>query len=99
MSIDYSQKLLSIRKAEGLTQKQLSDLSGLSLGTIRNYETGQHSATALTVEKVLAAERLQKYTMWLMTGHTAPQAGQIAPALSPDGQDKIKSRPSNQKAG
>ncbi|HHQ8379098.1 TPA: helix-turn-helix domain-containing protein, partial [Salmonella enterica subsp. diarizonae] len=29
-----------IRLAEGMTQKQLSELTGLSLGTIKNYESG-----------------------------------------------------------
>ncbi len=36
MSTDYAMKLREIRKAEGLTQKQFSDLSGISLGTIKN---------------------------------------------------------------
>ncbi|WP_250870405.1 helix-turn-helix transcriptional regulator [Hafnia paralvei] len=91
MSRDYSEKLKAVRKAEGLTQQQFADITGLSLGTIKNYETNQHEAKALTVEKVLDIERLQKYTLWLMTDKTAPEAGQIAPAIAHIGQEKITS--------
>ncbi|MBW5878398.1 helix-turn-helix transcriptional regulator [Yersinia enterocolitica] len=100
MSIDYTNKLHEIRKAEGLTQKQFADLTGISLGTIKNYETGQHAATALTAEKVLGVENLQKYTLWLMTNKTAPESGQIAPPLSLDGpQTTPTSRRSTRKIG
>lgn len=91
MTKDYSFKLKEVRKAEGLTQQQFSDITGLSLGTIKNYETNQHEAKALTVEKVLDIEQLQKYTLWLMTDKTAPEAGQIAPAIAHIGQEKITS--------
>ncbi|HDV0003334.1 TPA: helix-turn-helix transcriptional regulator [Klebsiella pneumoniae] len=100
MSTDYTTKLHEIRKAEGLTQKQFADLTGISLGTIKNYETGQHAATALTAERVLGVKSLQKYTLWLMTGNTAPEAGQIEPALSLDGPEiTATSRRSARKTG
>lgn len=85
MSRNYSDKLKAIRKAESLTQQQFASLIGVSLGTIKNYETNQHEAKALTVEKVLSVPSMQKYTLWLMTDKTAPQAGQISPALSHNG--------------
>lgn len=39
------QRLLNIRKSKGLTQKQLSELSGLSPTTISNIESGENSYT------------------------------------------------------
>jgi hypothetical protein len=36
---------------------------------------------------VILNPRFAKYTLWLMTGNTAPEAGQIEPALSLDGPD------------
>ena len=39
------QRLCNIRKSKGLTQKELSDLSGLSTKTISNIETGENSYT------------------------------------------------------
>jgi transcriptional regulator with XRE-family HTH domain len=38
-------RLTAIRKSRGLTQKQLSEISGLSTATISNIETGQNSYT------------------------------------------------------
>lgn len=85
LSIDYAEKLRQIRKAEGLTQKQFADITGLSLAAIRNYESGQKSARAKIVETVLQVDRFEKYMLWLLKDKTLPAAGQIAPALSLDG--------------
>lgn len=85
LSIDYAEKLRQIRKAEGLTQRQFADITGLSLAAIRNYESGQKSARAKIVETVLQVDRFEKYMLWLLKDKTLPAAGQIAPALSLDG--------------
>ncbi|HGJ5865922.1 MAG TPA: helix-turn-helix domain-containing protein [Arsenophonus nasoniae] len=81
MSRNYADKLKTIRKAEGMTQKEFAEITGLSLGTIRNYETKQHDAKALVVERILDVKKFQKYTMWLMIDTTAPSIGQISPIL------------------
>ncbi|EDY1997061.1 helix-turn-helix transcriptional regulator [Salmonella enterica subsp. diarizonae] len=99
MSISYAQKMRDIRTAEGLTQKQLSELTGIHIGTIKNYETGHHPAGIQTVEKLIKTERFEKYTLWLLTDKTAPVAGQIAPPLSPNGPDDKKSSHSTRKVG
>lgn len=84
-TIDRGIKLRSIRKAEGLTQQQFSDLTGISLSTIKNYETGTFDVGLKTIDMVLNVELFEKYMMWLMKGKTQPGLGQIAPPLSPDG--------------
>lgn len=38
-------RLANIRKSKGLTQKQLSDMTGLSPTTISNMESGENSYT------------------------------------------------------
>lgn len=38
-------RLANIRKSRGLTQKQLSEMSGLSTATISNIECGENSYT------------------------------------------------------
>ena len=38
-------RLASIRKSKGLTQKQLSNMTGLSTTTISNIESGENSYT------------------------------------------------------
>lgn len=83
--IDRGIKLLSIRKAEDLTQQQFSDLTGIPLSTIRDYEAGQFDVGLKIIDMVLNVERFEKYMMWLMKGKTNPGLGQIAPPLSPDG--------------
>ncbi|EJJ4275619.1 helix-turn-helix transcriptional regulator [Salmonella enterica] len=87
-SSDRGKKLRDIRKAENLTQRQFSDLIEIPLSTIRNYETGQFDVGLKVIDAVLEVERFEKYMMWLMKGKTAPELGQIAPSLSPDGCEK-----------
>lgn len=83
-SIDYSKKLRQIREAEGLTQKQFAELTGLAVSTVRSYEGVGQTARAAIVEKVIQVDRFEKYMFWLMKDKTLPSAGQIAPALSLD---------------
>lgn len=84
-SIDYSKKLRQIREAEGLTQKQFAELTGLAVSTVSSYEGVGQTARATIVEKVLQVDRFEKYMFWLIKDKTLPSAGQIAPALSLDG--------------
>ncbi|NSL36326.1 helix-turn-helix transcriptional regulator, partial [Citrobacter werkmanii] len=53
MSRNYAEKLRQIRKAEGLTQKDFSELTGVALGTIKKYETGHQPARAEVLESVI----------------------------------------------
>lgn len=99
MSIDYAEKLREIRKAEGITQKVFSELTGLAIGTIKSYEAGHQSARSEIVERVINVPKFEKYTLWLMTDKTAPIAGQVSPSLSPDGQDNKSSSRSTRKTG
>ena len=85
MSRDYAKKLKAIRNAEKLTQAQFSQVTGVSVGTIGNYESGYKPARIEVVEKVIRVERFEKYTMWILHDKTFPAAGQVAPALSLDG--------------
>lgn len=99
LSSDYAKKLKEIRLAEGLTQKAFSDLTGIVVGTIKNYETGRTEAGLKMIELVVNNSQLKKYTMWLMTGDVAPEIGQISPVLSPDGHESTSSLRKGQKAG
>ncbi|EOG6950230.1 helix-turn-helix domain-containing protein [Edwardsiella piscicida] len=87
-SSNRGEKLKAIRKAEGLTQKQFSEFTGIPFGTVRNYEAGQFEVGLKVIDAVLAVEHLEKYMMWLMTGKTKPEVGQISPALSLDGSEQ-----------
>ncbi|MGP3034236.1 helix-turn-helix domain-containing protein [Serratia ureilytica] len=99
MSSGYGEKLKAVRSAEKLTQPELAELTGVSLGAIRNYETGQREVGLGVLDKIIKHPRFEKYALWLMTGKEMPEAGQISPALSPDGQKSTFNRQSGQKVG
>lgn len=99
MSSDYEKKLKMIRKAEGMTQKAFSELLGISLGSVKNYEAGHVGIGLKTMEVVLRHPQFSKYALWMMTDQVAPAAGQISPTLSPDGQGSTSERPKGRKAG
>nr|WP_074013562.1 helix-turn-helix domain-containing protein [Candidatus Sodalis sp. SoCistrobi] len=99
-SSGMGEKFREIRDSEGLTRQEFFELTGIPIVTQKFYETGRRESIGSDILlKITLHKRFEKYTMWLMTGKTAPQVGQIAPPLSPVGQEKIKSRHSGQKAG
>lgn len=97
--MNLAQKLRAIRKAEGLTQSKFCEISGVALGTVKNYEGGHQEPGIQVVMQVTNSKAFEKYTLWLMTDKTAPQAGQIAPAFAHNGQEPIKSDHSEKKIG
>lgn len=97
--MNLAEKLRAIRKAEGLTQMKFSEISGIAQGTIKNYESGQSEPGLQIVLRVTNSPQLEKYTLWLMTDKTAPQAGQIAPALAHIGPDSTTSDQSVKQTG
>ncbi|MBF1996578.1 helix-turn-helix transcriptional regulator [Serratia symbiotica] len=94
-----AEKLKAIRSAEGLSQSQFCKIMEIPISTLKKLEGGYNEPGWNTLTKLTQHPLFEKYTMWLMTGKTATQAGQIAPPLSPDGQEKIKSRHSGRKIG
>ncbi|AVJ59408.1 MULTISPECIES: helix-turn-helix transcriptional regulator [Klebsiella pneumoniae complex] len=99
MSSELSEKLKLIREAEGLSQAKFADLTGISISTIKKYEVGIMEPGGVTLRKITTHEVFKKYTLWLMSDETNEASGQIAPALSPDGQDGTSSRRSAKKVG
>ena len=50
-----SEKIKQFRKAKGLTQKQLADLTGLAEITIRQYEAGKYEPKIDKLRRIAAA--------------------------------------------
>lgn len=48
-------RLANIRKSKGITQKQLSEMTGLSIATISNIESGENSYTLRSLIKCAEA--------------------------------------------
>lgn len=80
--MDIGEKIRKIREAEGLSQFNFAVETGINGGTLRHYETGRRkSIGSLELLKITEHPRFQKYTLWLMTGETIPEAGQISPEI------------------
>lgn len=86
-----SEKLKAIRIAEGLTQKKFCEMSGVALSSLKNYEGGHKDPGIQIVSLVVNTPQFEKYTLWLMTDKTAPEAGQVEPAIVHTGQDATES--------
>lgn len=100
MSTSIGLKIRELREAEGLTRKEFAELTGVLETVQKSYEIGKRSNIGVdTVTKITQHERFKKYTLWLMTGDTHPESGQISPTLSPDGQDSTSNHQSGKKAG
>ncbi|ERH60458.1 helix-turn-helix domain-containing protein [Pseudomonas simiae] len=74
------EKLRLLRTRERLTQADISEATGIKLGTWKGYEYGARKEVSSN-ELLKASQHplFIRYTLWLMTGQTAPEAGQISP--------------------
>ncbi|MFP2469482.1 helix-turn-helix domain-containing protein [Pseudescherichia vulneris] len=93
------QKLRAIRKAEGITQAKFCEISGIALGTVKNYEGGHAEPGIQVILQITNTPQLEKYTLWLMTDKTAPESGQISPVVAHSGPEETTSSPSGRKTG
>tara|TARA_R110002072_G_C7958528_1_gene533740 strand:- start:1969 stop:2235 length:267 start_codon:yes stop_codon:yes gene_type:complete len=80
--MNIGEKIVAIRSAEKLNQLQFSNLTGINTKTLQNYEQGiVKKYNAEEIQKITQHELFQKYTLWLMNGMTAPEAGQVSPEV------------------
>lgn len=89
MSSYYERKLRMIRLDEKLSQSAFAKLTGINIGTIKNYELGKRGVGLSVIEQVLRASDFKKYTLWLMIDEINKDAGQIAPKLFMEVKDKF----------
>lgn len=90
-SINYAEKLLSIRLAEGMTQELFSLSTDITLDVIKDYEKKGEIYDPTVIDKLilLDRDRYRKYILWLAIEQVAYEAGQIDPALSRCGPETI----------
>lgn len=78
--MSFAEKLKLIRTRERLTQRQISEMVCIKLGTWKGYEYGARAdLSAVEISKLLRHPRFIQYTLWLMTDQTIPEAGQVSP--------------------
>lgn len=93
------EKIKEIRKAEGLSKSKFCELTGIPLSTLDKYDMGKFEPSGTALMKITQHARFMKYALWLMTDTTVPEAGQISPTLSPDGQEIASSHQKDLRAG
>lgn len=91
MNSKFSIRLKELRKERGLTQEDLSKLSGISFPTISRYENGQRDEPKLTILKTIAnyfdvtIDYLVGDTDIKETNFTSDEIGRIFNDLDDDG--------------
>ncbi|HCB0601853.1 helix-turn-helix domain-containing protein [Klebsiella pneumoniae] len=86
-----SEKVRAIREAEGLSQSKFCEIIGLSISTLKKYESGNFEPGGNALVKITTHPIFNKYTLWLMTDKTAPEVGQVSPAIVHTGQNATES--------
>lgn len=86
-----SEKVRAIREAEGLSQSKFCEIIGLSISTLKKYESGNFEPGGNALVKITTHPIFNKYTLWLMTDKTAPEAGQVEPVIVHTGQNATES--------
>jgi len=93
------EKVKAIRAAEKITQINFCEITGIPLSSLKNYEGGHSEPSLTNMLMITSKPRFEKYTLWLMTDKTAPEAGQISPVVAHSGQDETTSSHSGRKTG
>ena len=82
MSSTFSLRLKLIRESLNLSQAKFCDLLDIGLSAYKRYELGTNEPGSGPIEKIANNPVTKMYFMWLFTGETNPDAGQIAPGDS-----------------
>lgn len=77
--MDLPAKMKALRTREGLTQTEFCDVVGISLSSWKKYEAGITDMGLAPFLKIANHPRFKKYALWLTTGDSAPDSGQISP--------------------
>ncbi|MBD2785669.1 helix-turn-helix transcriptional regulator [Xenorhabdus sp. DI] len=82
MKLSIGEKLKLIRESERLTSlPETAQLLGIKRDALWRYENGKTIPNAEIITAIISHPRFEKYTLWFVTGKTAPEVGQVAPAL------------------
>ncbi|WP_279146014.1 helix-turn-helix domain-containing protein [Photobacterium carnosum] len=96
--MNFSKQLKEIRNAENVSRKEFCEETGIPFKTMEKYEQGISSPGGESLRSITTHSRYSKYTLWLMTGQTAPEAGQVCPEfINKDTTKKISDSTSSRK--
>ncbi len=80
--MEIGEKIKKMREAERMPQFDFAVETGINIATVRNCEQGRRTSIGSDqLLKITTHPRFMKYALWLMTGQTAPESGQISPEV------------------
>ncbi|NAW59626.1 MULTISPECIES: helix-turn-helix domain-containing protein [unclassified Vibrio] len=80
--MSFGKRLKAVIKEERYSQREFAEILGIPLRSLENYLSDKQRPRLDGVLEMLQRPELEKYTLWLMTGKTNPEAGQVCPAFS-----------------
>lgn len=60
-----SERVKQLRNARGMTQENYADFLGITVKTLWQIESGRHSVRFATLEKIIKAENIPVYSLFL----------------------------------
>lgn len=84
--MNLSERIKSIRKERGLTQKELAEKTGLSIASIQGYEQGKYKPKIEQLEKLSVALESSLYdlTQYTKTNYNLTELKALKAAISKD---------------
>ncbi|HCM7772493.1 MULTISPECIES: helix-turn-helix domain-containing protein [Klebsiella] len=100
MSLSIGEKIKLMRESERITsRREAAEILGIPSNALWRYETGEAIPKGDVIMKILSNPTFEKYALWFVTGKTAPESGQIEPALAHLAHGYEEKNEDSQKAG
>jgi len=66
--MNYGKKIKFLRESLKKTQPEFTEMTGISLSTLKKVEGGFSNVGISIIDKIIATPSLEKYILWFMTG-------------------------------
>ena len=66
--MNYGEKIKTLRESLNKTQPEFTELTGISLSTLKKVEGGFSNVGISVIDKIITTPSLKKHILWFMTG-------------------------------
>jgi phage repressor protein C with HTH and peptisase S24 domain/DNA-binding XRE family transcriptional regulator len=66
--MNYGEKIKILRESLKKTQPEFTEITGISLSTLKKVEAGFSNVGVSVIDKIIATPSLKKHILWFMTG-------------------------------
>jgi len=77
--MNIGKKIKLAREVEGIKRSEFCESIGMTVDILKTYEVKERNIGFDNLSKIISHPKLEKYALWLTTGKTSPESGQIAP--------------------